>query len=235
MEYKAALLALVLVSGSLAGCTGDPDAGGNDEIDLVWVQEFLNNTTLTMPKTLHSMSGTLEGDGFIPGPDNATPNCIWYHGATVLWWDYCNVISMDVNQPEGFAVSIQYLLAYVNFIGVNFIGQDTTNDSSENDYAEQQYGGDRNARDAYAWVETDCYNGFSSNVWITVHGNMLTSQSHFLAGAGLECTHTFYIGAYVNEHEYFMDVGDANEFDELDWSDWTYSIIWEQHAVTVEN
>jgi hypothetical protein len=33
MDHKAALLALVLVSGSLAGCTGDPDAGGNDEID----------------------------------------------------------------------------------------------------------------------------------------------------------------------------------------------------------
>jgi hypothetical protein len=230
MEYKAALLALVLVSGSLAGCTGDPDAGGNDEIDLVLLQEFLNNTTLTMPKTLHSMSGTLDGDGFIPGPDNATPNCIWYYGATKVWWDYCNVISMDVNQPEGVAVSIQYLLAYVNLIG-----QDTTNDSSENDYAEQQYGGSGDARDAYAWVETDCYNGFSSNVWITYYGTMLLSQSHFLAGAGLECTHTFYFGAYAPAGEFIGDVKYANEFDELDWSDWTYSIIWEQHAVTVEN
>ena len=235
MEYKAALLALVLVSGSLAGCTGDPDAGGNDEIDLVWVQEFLNNTTLTMPKTLHSMSGTLGGDGSIPGPDNATPNCIWYHGATEVWWDYCNVISMDVNQPEGFAVSIQYLLAYVNLIGQDTTTDSSENDSSENDYAEQQYGGSGNARQANSWVETDCYNGFSSDVWITVYGNMLTSQSHFLAGAGLECTHTFYFGAYAPAHEYIGGVKDANEFDELDWSDWTYSIIWEQHAVTVEN
>tara|TARA_B100000929_G_scaffold5758_1_gene4841 strand:- start:159 stop:1241 length:1083 start_codon:yes stop_codon:yes gene_type:complete len=48
MDHKAALLALVLVSGSLAGCTGgDPDAGGNDEIDaetLQNLQDFINST-----------------------------------------------------------------------------------------------------------------------------------------------------------------------------------------------
>ena len=33
MDYKATLMALVLVSSALAGCTGDPDGGGGDEID----------------------------------------------------------------------------------------------------------------------------------------------------------------------------------------------------------
>ena len=50
MDHKAALLALVLVSGSLAGCTGDPDAGGNDEIDaetLQNLQDFINGTMAT--------------------------------------------------------------------------------------------------------------------------------------------------------------------------------------------
>ena len=50
MDHKAALLALVLVSGSLAGCTGDPDAGGNDEIDaetLQNLQDFINGTMET--------------------------------------------------------------------------------------------------------------------------------------------------------------------------------------------
>jgi peptidyl-prolyl cis-trans isomerase B (cyclophilin B) len=50
MNYKPALLALVLVSSTLAGCTGDPDAGGNDEIDaetLQNLQDFINGTMAT--------------------------------------------------------------------------------------------------------------------------------------------------------------------------------------------
>jgi len=50
MEYKAILMALVLVSSALAGCTGDPDAGGNDEIDaetLQNLQDFINGTMAT--------------------------------------------------------------------------------------------------------------------------------------------------------------------------------------------
>ena len=50
MGHKAVLLALVLVSSSLAGCTGDPDAGGNDEIDAETfqnLQDFFNNTMAT--------------------------------------------------------------------------------------------------------------------------------------------------------------------------------------------
>ena len=50
MDYKATLMVLVLVSSALAGCTGDPDAGGNDEIDaetLQNLQDFINGTMAT--------------------------------------------------------------------------------------------------------------------------------------------------------------------------------------------
>ena len=50
MDYKATLMALVLVSSALAGCTGDPDAGGNDEIDAEIfqnLQDFINGTMAT--------------------------------------------------------------------------------------------------------------------------------------------------------------------------------------------
>ena len=43
-------MALVLFSSTLAGCTGDPDAGGNDEIDaetLQNLQDFINGTMAT--------------------------------------------------------------------------------------------------------------------------------------------------------------------------------------------
>ncbi|MFL2533148.1 MAG: hypothetical protein ACJ0HO_05275 [Candidatus Thalassarchaeum sp.] len=54
MDYKATLMVLVLVSSTLAGCTGDPDGGGNDEFDAETLQgmiesgleEFMNNTTV---------------------------------------------------------------------------------------------------------------------------------------------------------------------------------------------
>ena len=61
MDHKAVLLALVLVSSSLAGCTGDPDEGGNDEFDSEALQDlidqnlqdFINNTTVTVYQEIH--------------------------------------------------------------------------------------------------------------------------------------------------------------------------------------
>ena len=62
MKTKAALLTLVLVSSALAGCTGDPDGGGNDEIDSDALQnlfdehfqDFINNTTITVNNHYHN-------------------------------------------------------------------------------------------------------------------------------------------------------------------------------------
>ena len=62
MDYKATLMALVLVSSVLAGCTGDPDGGGNDEIDSDALQDlfdehfedFINNTTITVNNHYHN-------------------------------------------------------------------------------------------------------------------------------------------------------------------------------------
>jgi len=62
MDYKAILMVLVLVSSALAGCTGDPDGGGGDEIDSDALQDlfdehfqdFLNNTTITVINNYHN-------------------------------------------------------------------------------------------------------------------------------------------------------------------------------------
>ena len=64
MGYKATLMALVLVSSMLAGCTSDPDGGGGDEIDSDALQDlfdehfqdFLNNTTITVNNHYHNLS-----------------------------------------------------------------------------------------------------------------------------------------------------------------------------------
>ena len=62
MDHKAALLALLLVSSALAGCTGDPGEGGGDEFDSEALQDlidenlqdFLNNTSITVINNYHN-------------------------------------------------------------------------------------------------------------------------------------------------------------------------------------
>ena len=51
----------------------------------------------------------------------------------------------------------------------------------------------------------------------------------------MDCIHTFYLGAYAWEGLFIGGIKDAGEWDEISWSDWTYSVIWQEHAVTVEN
>lgn len=85
------LIALTLLTTGLAGCTGDPDGGGNDEIDSetlqgmieAGLQDFMNNTSVEISanyytnstnqynvngssvvgSSLHTMSGTTQGEG----------------------------------------------------------------------------------------------------------------------------------------------------------------------------
>jgi hypothetical protein len=71
MDYKATLMVLVLVSSTLAGCTGDPDGGGGDEIDSDALQDlfdehfqdFLNNTTITVVNNYHNNTTYVVDDG----------------------------------------------------------------------------------------------------------------------------------------------------------------------------
>ena len=71
MDYKATLVVLVLVSSTLAGCTGDPDGGGGDEIDSDALQDlfdehfqdFLNNTTITVINNYHNNTTYVVDDG----------------------------------------------------------------------------------------------------------------------------------------------------------------------------
>ncbi len=62
MQTKAALMVLVLLSGTIAGCMSDPDGGGNDGIDSdalddlfdEYFQDFVNNTSITVINHYHN-------------------------------------------------------------------------------------------------------------------------------------------------------------------------------------
>ena len=82
MDYKATLMALVLVSSALAGCTGDPDGGGGDEIDSDALQDlfdehfqdFLNNTTITVNNHYHNNTTVVNNDYNTNNDYNNTTN-----------------------------------------------------------------------------------------------------------------------------------------------------------------
>ena len=65
MRTTSLLVALTLLTTGLAGCTGDPDGGGNDEIDAGTLQElfnttfeeFVENTTITVNNHYYGNAG----------------------------------------------------------------------------------------------------------------------------------------------------------------------------------
>jgi len=75
-------MALVLVSSALAGCTGDPDGGGNDEIDSDALQDlfdehfedFINNTTITVNNHYHNNTTVVNNDYDTNNDYNNTTN-----------------------------------------------------------------------------------------------------------------------------------------------------------------
>ena len=82
MEYKATLVALVLVSSALAGCTGDPGDGGEDEFDSEALQnlidenlqDFMNNTSITVNNHYHNNTTVVNNDYNTNNDYNNTTN-----------------------------------------------------------------------------------------------------------------------------------------------------------------
>jgi len=112
MDHKAALLALVLVSGSLAGCTGDPDAGGGDEFDSEALQDlfdehfqdFLNNTTITVINNYHNNTTYVVDDG-----DYSSTTNIEYNNTTINEGDETSTSNYN-NQTDNDYSSSNYSL-----------------------------------------------------------------------------------------------------------------------------
>ena len=78
MRIIAPMMILIMMTSTLAGCTGgDPDGGGNDEIDMDILnqliddnlQDFINNTTITVNNHYHNNS-TITNDN----TDNSVSN-----------------------------------------------------------------------------------------------------------------------------------------------------------------
>jgi len=71
MRIIAPMMILIMMTSTLAGCTGgDPDGGGNDEIDMDILnqliddnlQDFINNTTITVNNHYHNNTSIVNND-----------------------------------------------------------------------------------------------------------------------------------------------------------------------------
>ena len=74
MRIIAPMMILIMMTSTLAGCTGgDPDSGGNDNIDMDAInsliddnlQDFINNTTITVENHYHNNTTIVNNDNSI--------------------------------------------------------------------------------------------------------------------------------------------------------------------------
>jgi len=88
MQTKATLMVLVLLSGTIAGCTSDPDGGGNDGIDSdalddlfdQYFEDFVNNTTITVNNHYYNNTTYVVDDGDY---STSTTTNIEYNNTTI--------------------------------------------------------------------------------------------------------------------------------------------------------
>ena len=113
MSYKAALLALILVSSALAGCTGDPDGGGNDEFDAETLQgmiesglqDFMNNTTVEITNNYYGSSQTGSATGNGSGNFGQLHVVDHEFSMTVSNTNTSNLLIYEISVPDGMGIA----------------------------------------------------------------------------------------------------------------------------------
>ena len=121
MRVIAPMMILIMVSSTLAGCTGgDPDGGGNDEIDIENIQLLLNST-LELIEGISNDSGEemyyMNGNFAYNGTNYQYDQGVWseVQGGSWTWVgtpaNWIDVVT--INQKENQMIELHY----VSFIG----------------------------------------------------------------------------------------------------------------------
>ena len=154
MDHKAVLLALVLVSGSLAGCTGDPDGGGGDEFDAEALQDlidenlqdFLNNTSITVINNYHNNTTYVIDDSQYTDITN-----VEYNNTTIVdGGTINNYVTDNSNHSYGFGPGVN---ATVGSNGLLFVVH--LEWTAMDMFPEYDQPGDRNNSFEYIWTYWD--------------------------------------------------------------------------------
>ena len=97
MRIIAPMMILIMMTSTLAGCTGgDPDGGGNDEINISMIEEILENSSINLP-ILHSQSG--------------------FENSTYLseeMYMLRSFLNLSIDQSEDTAIRMEMIIADIN-------------------------------------------------------------------------------------------------------------------------
>ena len=108
MRIIAPMMILIMMTSTLAGCTGgDPDGGGNDEIDMDILnqliddnlQDFINNTTITVENHYHNNTTVMNDntDNSISNINGSSPLSTPTMQMFTVEWDRTEYIFQELN------------------------------------------------------------------------------------------------------------------------------------------
>jgi peptidyl-prolyl cis-trans isomerase B (cyclophilin B) len=191
MRIIAPMMILIMMTSTLAGCTGgDPDAGNNDEIDIENIQLVLNSTLELIEnisndseEVMYYMNGNFAYNGenydYDKGVWSEVQNGQWtWVGTPANWID---VVTINQNNNEMITIH------YISFLGSL---EETIGEYSENTTVSAG-----SSWDSYHGWEMNCSNGLQTDISNSASLGMPTGGSGVLQGqifptAGQDCDYT---------------------------------------------
>jgi hypothetical protein len=207
MDHKAALLALVLVSGSLAGCAGDPDEGGGDEFDSDALpdlfdehfQDFLNNTTITVNNHYYNNTTYVIDDSVYNDITN-----VEYNNTTIVdGGEIHNYVTDNSNHSYGFGPGVNGTVGSNGLLFVVDLEWDAMDMFPEYDVP-----GDRNNSFEVTWTYWD----YPTNQERT-DTFQFDCTEYYIFETVSASNNTYYWGTYWESGEPYYDAWD-NEYND---------------------
>ena len=207
MDYKATLMALVLVSSALAGCTGDPDGGGNDEIDSDALQDlfdehfqdFLNNTTITVNNHYHNNTTYVVDDGdYSSTTNNEYNNTTTVEGGDVLNnYEDNHYSNTNYSLGGGNGTASNYPIYYIDF---EFTLADLWGHNEEED-EEIDYMNNSFVYENYSYYD------YLQNMWVTGDFTIQCSV-YYIVGSGWNSSNYSSIVTYWEDNDWYDQAWD---------------------------
>ena len=207
MDHKAALLALVLVSASLAGCAGDPDEGGGDEFDSDALQDlfdehfqdFLNNTTITVNNHYYNNTTYVIDDSVYNDITN-----VEYNNTTIVdGGEIYNYVTENSNYSYGFGQGVNGSVGSMGLLFVVHVEWDALDM-----FPDYYVPGDRNNTFEVTWTYWD----YPTNQERT-DTFQFDCTEYYIFETVSASNNTYYWGTYWESGEPYYDAWD-NEYND---------------------
>jgi len=204
MRIIAPMMILIMMTSTLAGCTGgDPDSGGNDNIDMDVInsliddnlQDFINNTTITVENHYHNNTTIVNNDNSqtnISGSSSGMYTGNYSEGVMVQLIDLRFSLNdlMNIDEIDFRNNSFEYNYTYYDYL-TNENRQDLFSMSCSNFYLVGS--GNSSSGEIPYWLDNSGY----YTAWDTLYNNTIRDLLDSIAQADWLreiCDETFYDG-----------------------------------------